>query len=247
MKCTENTHAIPFAVLSLFALVLSGALSISNCVFFQPYFGELHPLLVVPIVVAVGWVSLDWLHRREWFTVVSSNFRWGIATSAMLASLFGIVVIGVDLSVGFLQDINVPLPQSVLFYPVMAFVVEVIFHAFPLALLSILFKQRTPFELAHQREEASKSLSSDNLAANVFWFSIVFVALLEPAFHTSVALSSPSFSGLDVFVGFHVFVINLAQLIVFKRYGFVSMFALRLFYYLIWHVVWGQLRLGLVF
>jgi hypothetical protein len=31
------------------------------------------------------------------------------------------------------------------------------------------------------------------------------------------------------------------------RYGFLSMYAFRLVYYLHWHIVWGYLRLQLLF
>jgi hypothetical protein len=32
-----------------------------------------------------------------------------------------------------------------------------------------------------------------------------------------------------------------------RRFGYVPMVAFRLFYYLAWHVLWGQARLGLLF
>ncbi|MCB9291467.1 MAG: hypothetical protein H6560_29470 [Lewinellaceae bacterium] len=42
----------------------------------------------------------------------------------------------------------------------------------------------------------------------------------------------------------HIFLINLIQLWLFKRYDFVSMYTFRLVYYLIWHIGWGWVRLG---
>jgi hypothetical protein len=48
-------------------------------------------------------------------------------------------------------------------------------------------------------------------------------------------------------VGVHIYVFNALQLYVFKRYDFLSMYAFRLVYYLHWHVVWGYMRLQLLF
>jgi hypothetical protein len=50
-----------------------------------------------------------------------------------------------------------------------------------------------------------------------------------------------------VYDGLHVLAINICQLHLFKRYDFVSMFAFRLAYYAVWHVVWGHVRLGVLF
>jgi hypothetical protein len=42
-------------------------------------------------------------------------------------------------------------------------------------------------------------------------------------------------------------VINLVQLTLFRRYDFLTMYAFRLVYYLVWHVAWGHLRLQVLF
>ena len=46
-----------------------------------------------------------------------------------------------------------------------------------------------------------------------------------------------------LYVSLHIFLINLIQLWLFKRYDFVSMYTFRLVYYLIWHIGWGWVRL----
>lgn len=37
------------------------------------------------------------------------------------------------------------------------------------------------------------------------------------------------------------------RLALFKRYDFVTMYTFRLVYYLLWHIVWGVIRLRLLF
>jgi len=49
------------------------------------------------------------------------------------------------------------------------------------------------------------------------------------------------------YVGLHVFLINLLQLWLFKRYDLISMYSFRLAYYLLWHIGWGHVRLKLRF
>jgi len=67
--------------------------------------------------------------------------------------------------------------------------------------------------------------------------------LIEPAFQIAVGPSVESFSWRDGCVGLLVFVFNILQLEVFRRFGFVAMYALRLTYYLWWHLIWGALRI----
>ena len=50
-----------------------------------------------------------------------------------------------------------------------------------------------------------------------------------------------------IVTGLHVFVINFLMLVVFRRYDFVSMLSFRLAYYIIWHIVWGNIRLRVLF
>jgi hypothetical protein len=48
-------------------------------------------------------------------------------------------------------------------------------------------------------------------------------------------------------VGVHVLVFNLLSLWFFRRYDFLSVYVFRVSYYGFWHILWGQLRLELLF
>ena len=52
---------------------------------------------------------------------------------------------------------------------------------------------------------------------------------------------------MTAFVTVHVLAINAVGLWLFRRYDFVTMFGFRLMYYLVWHVLWGALRLDVLF
>ena len=160
--------------------------------------------------------------------MISRECLRGLGVSTLSAVLFGITIIIVDLLATFPQDLNVSFPQSLLFYPSIGFVVEVVFHLLPLTImlgiLSLVFNTK-----------------------KVFWPVLIFISLLEPAYQASLGLGGQLTTWRDLYVVMHIFFINLVQLWLFKRYDFLSMYFFRVVYYLLWHVGWGYLRLQLLF
>ena len=47
--------------------------------------------------------------------------------------------------------------------------------------------------------------------------------------------------------GFNIFAISVTQLAIFRSAGFIHMYGFRLAYYVLWHLVWGSLRLQILF
>lgn len=228
----DRTQYAVFTAMSVAAAAATAILSLSRSAYFRPYFGGINPLLAIVLVGLLGAFSLRFLGSRGWFAIYTQGTLRGMAISAMLATAFAAAVIAVDLTAGFPRDLNVPAPWSLLFYPVMAYVVEVCFHAVPLALLLALFG----------------GFSKTPISNRLVWICIFLSALLEPVFQLRTGYATgKSFSGLAAYVGLQVFAINLLQLFVFQRYGFVAMYSLRLVYYIYWHIVWGFLRLKLLF
>ena len=210
--------ALPLAVTGL-----TGILSLSRGAAFEPYFGGIPPLAAIAAVILAGAASLWFLRSRGWFEIYSTGSFRGTAVAATVATLFGIVQVFVDLAIRFPRDLNVPPPRSLAFYPVMACVVEVLFHALPLSLLL-----------------AVLGSLPRKVSANVLvWMCFVVVSCLEPILMIRL--------GFSAYVGMFVFVFNLFQLYVFRRYDFLSMFSFRCVYYLEWHVIWGYWRLRLLF
>jgi hypothetical protein len=158
----ERRQYVAFGILSLVAAVFTAVLSLSQggARFFEAYFGSVPPLLVIALTALVGFVSLGFLRSRSWFEIYTSRSVRGVGLSAAIATLFGVWQICADLLVTrFPQDINVPSPQSWLFYPAIGYVVEVFFHALPLALLLAVL---------------GRSTRKSNTAI-VTWLCIVFV------------------------------------------------------------------------
>ena len=85
--------------------------------------------------------------------------------------------------------------------------------------------------------------------------SLLLVALLEPSFQTLAAIRETPIVGAPrpydtrvvAYDWLHVGAINVCQLYLFRRFGFVSMWTFRVVYYVIWHIMWGHVRLGVLF
>jgi ABC-type uncharacterized transport system YnjBCD permease subunit len=228
----ERLRYVALGLVSLGAIGCTAILSLFPGRPFERYFGSINPLLAVASVTVAGVVSLGFLDSRGWFAMVSTGrTRRGLAVSATFATLFAVSVVPADLLLRFPRDLNVPPPQSLFFYPVIGYVVEIALHACPLALLLLLlgsfWKQLNPNSRV--------------------WLCILLASLLEPILQMRLGYSGKPLSWAEGFVAVHVFAFNLLQLYVFRQYDFVSMYAFRLVYYLYWHVIWGYLRLHWLF
>jgi hypothetical protein len=149
-----------------------------------------------------------------------------------LAAPFVFITILVDLKVVFPADLNILFPESLVFYPAIGFAVEILFHVLPLSVLLIFLTS------------IFKNISDSKL----IWICILIVSLLEPTFQ-SIPMGSSNQSPLwaVAIVWLNLFLFNLSQLVIFKRYDFISMYSFRLVYYIIWHIVWGYIRFKLLF
>lgn len=189
-------------------------------------FGDLNLLVLTAITATLGAVALWLLTAFGWFRAAT---RWRSVLIALgLGGCLTLPVIIVDVMGGFPAELNVRFPESLLFYPSIGLVAESVFHLIPLALLASVWKL-TRFELHRAR-----------------WLAIMLVALVEPLLQVSFfAGQSPVW--VNAFLGVYVLAFNLIALEIFRRSGFVALYATRLGYYLVWHIAWGHLRLPLLF
>ena len=213
-------------ILSLGAIGCTGLLSFSSNPVFQPFFRDIPPVFAVSVISVLGVVSLGSLSSCGWFELQSKGGSLtGVAWSTAFATLFVVVIVLVDLVIVFPYQ-HVPPPQSLLFYPTIAYVAEIVFHILPLAtLLALLGPMCTNWD-----------------SSKLLWVCIILASCPEPIFHMSWRSSESTRLWVDVYVALHVFAFNVLQLALFRRYDFVSMYVCRLTYYLEWHIVWGYAR-----
>lgn len=193
---------------------------------FERYVAGLHPVLVMLGVAAAALVSLPYLASRGWPMLPEPGTIGEAAVlTAVAVPLFLAAAVGADLILRFPEDMNAPLPDALLFYPAIGFLVEVVLHAVPLALLVAAFG------------------GAPDPAEPSFWLMIVPIAMLEAGIQAAFAGSIPT----ATFSFIQLLAFGAVQLYVFARFGFLPMYAFRLAYYLLWHVGWGTARLHWLF
>lgn len=199
---------------------------------FKRFIGSIHPLIASLVIIISGFILLSFLLYKNWLAIHKKANLKGLFSRLCLAFLFAPISILVDIKVGFSGDMNILFPKSLLFYPAIGFFVEILFHVLPLTIL--LFLLTSIFKkISYQK---------------IIWLCIPIVSLSEPVYQTINMFSSnhfPVWASVTIFL--NLFLFNLLQLLIFKRYDFIAMYSFRLIYYLIWHIVWGYLRLELLF
>lgn len=229
-KALDGAHQVFFWAWAVTAFVLSVVLELAWDGLFDRFLGPVSPLLVIAVASLSGAASLRLLTSRGWSASGTGDVRNGLMWSLVAAAVFVCFAIAADSSSGFAEDMNVRWPSSLLFYPTMAFVAEVVLHVIPLAAITLLMRWRYD------------GIGADRRA----WTAIGLVALAETVFQTVDAAVGAN-PALAWFVAPHLFAIGVFELVMFRRYGFVVMAAFRLIYYLFWHIVWGYIRLELLF
>lgn len=208
------------------AATAAGFLSSVDPDAFATYFGRFPPMFIVAVAAVAGAVSLRFLENRGWWSAQPpTEIHRGILFSTLAALGFASVAIAVDIWFGFPQDINVTWPDAVLFYAAIAFVAEFAFHMLPLALIVAV----AGWHFTHRGFDRR------------VWTGTVVVAMCEAGFQVVLG------SSLRFFVGPHLLAIGIYELFAFRRFGYIPMIWFRLAYYLLWHVIWGYVRLDILF
>lgn len=199
---------------------------------FTLYFSNLHPLAAIVIVSIPGILSLYFLDVRGWFHIFQrGNLIPGIFISLILTPIFSLIAISLDLVFRFPGDINVLFPGSILFYPGIAYFVELAFHVIPLAALLLL--TGIFFRSSGSRIQ--------------LYLCIFLVCLIEPLYQLDFSYSESDGYLFQVLLIIHLLMFNLVQMYIFKRFDFISMYLFRILFYLQWHIIWGELRLFILF
>jgi hypothetical protein len=220
-----------FIGLSLGVLGCVGILYSSNRLLFQRFLGRANPLIVFSFVIVLGFILFYFLLSQEWFAIYEKENLKGLLYAAGIASLFGVIIILADTRIIFPEDMNVLFPKSLLYYPAFGFLAEILFHILPLTALFVFLN----------------SILKNQSLESIVWICIIIVALLEPIFQMADMVSNQRPLWAVIYVGLHVYLISFFQLLIFKKYDFVSMYSFRLVYYTFWHIVWGYFRLRLLF
>jgi hypothetical protein len=227
----ERSQLLAYLAVSLCILGFTVILSIFPTASFRLFFGDVPALLFIPMLIIGGFVCMKLILSRGWFSIYKRENLKQLPRLSIVAILFLSGAIFVDFTFPFPVDINLPFPKSALFYPIMGYVVEILFHIIPLTiLLGVLV---TIFKNADREK--------------ILFACILIVSLLEPIYQGMLDPSIGKPLWLDLFDGTRLFLFSFVQLNILKRYDFVSMYSFRIVYYLLWHILWGSIRLLVLF
>ncbi|MHA1939988.1 MAG: hypothetical protein ACW97O_17430 [Candidatus Thorarchaeota archaeon] len=219
-----------YILISLVGLIFIVILLPSSGIYFRRFFGELNALIVTVLASIVGAFALWLLQEKSNFVLfMGKGTIRGVKLSAVLASVLAMAIVVADFFIRYPEDTNVPIPQALLFYPAVGFIAEIVFHVLPLALL-LIFLNPLGGWIGKER---------------VIWLGILVVAVLEPTFQ--VLFEGRAFTWGAAYTWIHVFALAFLQLYTFRRFDFVSMYSFRLVYYAYWHILWGVIRLKVLF
>ncbi len=230
MTHNHKSQFTPLFILSAIILAVTVWASSESAWRFKQYLGDINPVLALLTTMLLSVPLIGVLLSHSGFRYVSNRAKTGLKYAFLLAALFTIPVAILDYFVPFPEDINVSFPQSLFFYPVIAYLVEIVCHLLPFTLLYWL--------LARGQNFTNQS--------RAFWISLIGISLIEPAFQTWASTEqAPVWKEIYVFL--HIMTFNVAGLALFKNFDFVTMYALRIFYYFFWHILWGTWRLSIIF
>ena len=154
--------------------------------------------------------------------------RWLLPIAIGLA--LSAIYIGLDRTTGFTALTNahhgvttqfVGVVPSILIFAGGAIISEVVFRLFPIPLLLWLISR-----LALRKRWPEQ----------IFWGLAILTSLLEPLSQYSFFFGSAVGVGLAVIAA--GFCLNMVQAGFFRRYGFLSAIAIRLAFYMVWHVAY---------
>lgn len=213
-------------------MVLVGIGYFSDNLLFQRFLGGINPLAVGFFIVVLGFVLLSFILSKDWFSIYKKGSLKGLLYASGLAAIFGSIAILVDFTARvYPADINIQFPESLVYYPAIGFFVEILFQVLPLTVILVILTS------------LSKKISFNK----IMWVSIFVASLPEPVFQVTSLFSGQSLLWFAVFELARIFLVILSQLTFFRRYDFVTMYWFRIVYYIFWHILWGNLRLVLLF
>ncbi len=228
VKVRKNLRA--FVLIALLELALAAGGWWYDPSFYSTFLGTINPVLLILVasIAAAPLAALFDLGFPKGVRPRPAKVRGYLPPLA--GACFGLLFIPVDLHFRLPEDLNVLFPTSLLYYPVLGYIVDVLFHLVPFVVLNKVFE----IVLPSARNELRGLLALGPCL------------LAEPLFQ--VSLISSEYSMLfKAILFFFLVAYSACQLFLLVKYGFHHMLAFRYGHYLVWHMIWGMIRLRVLF
>lgn len=135
--------AWPYLACAALAVGAASGVASARPEFFRPYLADVGVAVTVGVLAFVGLVAIAALRVNGAFFSSWKLSRRALMRGGLVVAAFALSAIVADAALRFPHDINVPVPWALLFYPAIAFVVEVAFHVIPLALALTVFRAQS--------------------------------------------------------------------------------------------------------
>lgn len=223
----RRTDATGLAIACLAAIAASSILVVMRSDAYMSVLGIARPIGPMVAAVGLGFVGWLFLSRSSWIPRQTEGLA-GYQLAVLIGVALPIPVIITDWLGGFTRGINAAAPDSLLFYPSIAVVAELVFHVAPLTVAAI---------LALFIRRAERALKFIGIGA-----AVAIEPILQVMWGEEI---SPGW--VNAYVGVHLLAFNVVGVYLLRRFGILRAILYRLSYYLVWHILWGYFRLDLLF
>jgi hypothetical protein len=180
----------------------------------------------------LGWTGVVLSQKtgfpEPWNGGISNIHR--ILLPFLIGITLGILAIGTDWITGWthfvankmhMRTIHIDFPASLLIYPGGAIIVNIVYRIFPV-----------PFLLWIISNLILKGRSRNK----VFWILATLLSFVEPL--GDIGLKELGYGTMSA-VFIQDYALNIIEMWLFRTLGFLAPIFMRIFFYLLWHVLWG--------
>ena len=108
--------------------------------FYSKLLGKLNPIIIFSVSGAAAFLSLTYLERFGLYFISRSTTVRKLLIYFSISIILGCIPVLIDIWKNFPKDINVLFPQSLLYYPTIGLLADIIFHLLPTTLLLAIFR-----------------------------------------------------------------------------------------------------------
>lgn len=180
----------------------------------------------------LGWIGVVLAQKtgfpKPWNGDISNISR--LVLPLVIGIVLGIIAIATDRFTGWthfvankmhLKTIHIDFPASLLIYPGGAIIVNIVYRIFPIPFLLWII---------------SNLLLKKRFQNRIFWILAALLSLVEPM--SDLGLKELGY-GTMALVFTEDYALNIIEMWLFRKLGFLAPILMRIFFYLIWHVFWG--------
>jgi hypothetical protein len=180
----------------------------------------------------LGWIGVVLSQKtgfpEPWNGGISNSHR--IILTLVIGIVLGILAIATDWITGWtqfvankmhLKTIHIDFPASVAIYPGGAIIVNILYRIFPIPFLLWII---------------STLILKGRAQNKIFWILAVLLSFVEPL--GDLGLTDLGYAKASL-VFIQDYALNIIEAWLFRKLGFLAPILMRIFFYLIWHVLWG--------